>query len=315
MKVLSLFDGMSVAQQALKELGYTPDYYASEIDEYAIAVTQSNHPKTILLGDVKDVILDGLRGTDLLIGGSPCQDLSIAKKGRKGLDGERSGLFYEYVRIRDEVKPKYFILENVASMTKENKDKISEVLGVQPVMINASLVSAQNRKRLFWIGAYSQLDDKYYTVAILQPKDKELFYSDIMQDYDNDYSLSKKTEEIVWRNFAKAKKTFLHLKESVTRIEKMSYPSRINQVFGEFKIPTLTSSMGAGGNNVPVVTQYGKFRKLTPTECLRLQSMPDNYFDQATYKGKPISNTQRYKMCGNAFNCAVIKHILTQIKL
>lgn len=157
MKILSLFDGMSVAQQAISELYKDYEYYASEIDEYAIAVTQSNFPNTRQLGSVTELYpTPNLHSIDLLIGGSPCQDLSIAKKDRKGLDGERSGLFYEYVRILNEVKPKYFILENVASMSKESKDKISEILGVQPVMINASLVSAQNRKRLFWVS--SRLD-------------------------------------------------------------------------------------------------------------------------------------------------------------
>lgn len=200
MKILSLFDGMSVAQQALKELGYTPEYYASEIDEYAIAVTQSNFPNTKQLGSVTDFNYtklcnhnysqeDGYCHTcfyrrpwdniDLLIGGSPCQDLSIAKKDRKGLDGERSGLFYEYVRIRDEIKPKYFILENVASMSKESKDKISEILGVQPVMINASLVSAQNRKRLFWAGRKS--GERYEQVDITQPEDRGILLKDILQ--------------------------------------------------------------------------------------------------------------------------------------
>lgn len=285
MKILSLFDGMSVAQQSLKNIGVDVEvYYASEIDEYAKAVTQSNFPNTQQLGGVEGVGRNMVFPTiganfyltiediDLMIGGSPCQDLSIAKKNREGLKGERSGLFWEYVRIRDEVKPKYFILENVASMPKEAKDTISEALGVEPVMINASLVSAQNRKRLFWVGKWN--GEKYEQVEIPQPEDLQIFAKDILKQYDSDYKLTQKTKSIIFRNMEKANKTLI-LNESISRIEKMSYPSRIAQMFGDFKIPTLTSSMGMGGNNVPVITQNGQFRKLTPTECLRLQSMPE----------------------------------------
>jgi len=151
MKILSLFDGVSCARVACERAGIDVEaYIACEIDKYAIQVSQKNWPEIKQMGSVvgHSFNLD----IDLLIGGSPCQDLSIAKKNRKGLDGERSGLFWEYVRILKEVKPKYFILENVNSMPKEAKALITETLGVEPVMINASLVSAQNRKRLFWCG-------------------------------------------------------------------------------------------------------------------------------------------------------------------
>ena len=132
MKVLSLFDGISCARVALERAGVKVEkYYASEIDKYAIQISQKNYPDIIQMGDIKGVssysntnaLCDPFDMNnpewikiDLLIGGSPCQDLSIAKANRKGLDGERSGLFYEYVRILNEVKPKYFILENVASI-------------------------------------------------------------------------------------------------------------------------------------------------------------------------------------------------------
>lgn len=201
--VLSLFDGVSCAQVALKGLGHDVEYYASEIDPYAIEVTKRNHPDTIQLGGVENVALETFICTpetctcwnekehkeknknaldfDLLIGGSPCQDLSIAKKNREGLAGKRSGLFYEYVRILKEVKPKYFILENVASMPKEAKEEISRELGVQPVMINAALVSAQNRKRLFWVGKL-ETDGTYSQVLIDQPEDRNIFLKDILLD-------------------------------------------------------------------------------------------------------------------------------------
>ena len=204
LKVLSLFDGISGCQQALKNLGIKCEYYASEVDKYAIQITQKNFPNTIQLGDVKNIKCtpnsqdethiymdaDGLDKTrwfwkgetfDLLCGGSPCQDLSIAKKGRKGLEGERSGLFYEYVRILNEVKPKFFILENVASMSKESKELISkELFNIEPILINSSLLTAQQRKRLYWVGALQQ-DGTYKKVEIEQPQDKGILLKDILE--------------------------------------------------------------------------------------------------------------------------------------
>jgi len=150
MKVLSLFDGISCCRVAL---GNTPgiEYLASEIDKNAIKIAKKNYPNTVHLGDVKDISGAKLPSDiDLLIGGSPCTDLSIAMKGRTGLEGNRSKLFYEYLRILQQTKPKWFILENVASMPDKDKDIITEALGVQPVMLNAALVSAQNRRRYFW---------------------------------------------------------------------------------------------------------------------------------------------------------------------
>ena len=124
MRVLSLFDGISCGQLALRRAGVKIDvYYASEIDKYAIQVTQKNFPNTIQLGDVTKIDFTQFIGKiDLLIGGSPCQDLSIAKKDRKGLEGSRSGLFFKYVEALQTIKPKYFLLENVASMKKEDRD-------------------------------------------------------------------------------------------------------------------------------------------------------------------------------------------------
>jgi len=145
MNVLSLFDGISCARVALDRANLpVQTYYASEIDKNAIKVSQTNYPDSVRLGDVRTIhTIDA--HIDLLIGGSPCQDLSIAKKDRQGLEGNRSSLFWEYVRIKELVKPRYFILENVASMPKKDKDIITKALGVEPVLFNASLVSAQSR--------------------------------------------------------------------------------------------------------------------------------------------------------------------------
>lgn len=171
MNVLSLFDGISCAYEALNRSQIKiNNYYASEIEKNAIKVSEANHPDIIRLGNVKEIDLTSLPKIDLLIGGSPCIDLSIAKKDRKGLEGEHSSLFWEYVRILREVKPKYFILENVASMPQKDKDIITQELGVEPIMFNASLVSAQNRKRFFWSNIRFQL-----------PEDKNILLKDILQ--------------------------------------------------------------------------------------------------------------------------------------
>ena len=169
MNVLSLFDGISCARVALDRAGIEVNaYMSSEIEKNAIKVSEKNYPDIIRVGSVVGLEVEGQ--VDLLIGGSPCQDLSIAKKDRKGLEGNRSGLFWEYVRLKKECNPTYFILENVASMPKKDKDVISKELGVEPVIFNASLVSAQSRKRLFWTN-----------IPFTLPEDKGILLKDILQ--------------------------------------------------------------------------------------------------------------------------------------
>jgi DNA (cytosine-5)-methyltransferase 3A len=208
--VLSLFDGISCARLALDKANIKVNtYYASEIDKYAIAISKKNYPSIIPIGCVEnisfidntlishidDMITFKNPSIDLIIGGSPCQDLSIANKGREGLAGKRSGLFWEYVRIVKEIRPKYFILENVASMPKEAKMVITEALfGVTPNIINASLVSAQQRKRLFWVGVKN--GDTYDSVLIPQPTDKGIMLKDIIvNEVDEKYIISDKHYE------------------------------------------------------------------------------------------------------------------------
>ena len=175
--VLSLFDGMRCGAIALERAGITYDkYFCSEIDKYARKIGNKNYPNAIELGDVNNYdmweFIDGFSwdSIDLLIGGSPCQDLSIAKQDRKGLEGERSGLFWTYVKILEKAKPKYFLLENVASMRDCDRDKISEILGVEPIMINSALMSAQQRKRYYWTNIW-----------VTQPNDKKIFLRDVIE--------------------------------------------------------------------------------------------------------------------------------------
>jgi DNA (cytosine-5)-methyltransferase 3A len=307
MNVLSLFDGISCARVALDKLGINVGvYYASEVDPHAIKISLKNYPDIIQIGDVK-TICDRFDinprfggGIDLLIGGSPCQDLSIAKKDRKGLDGARSGLFWEYVKILQSLKPKYFVLENVASMPKEAKATITEALGVDPIMINAGLVSAQNRKRLFWTNINN----------VKIPEDKNIHLKDILEN--NEIAFDKYGVE-------KIKSYTLRLGGGGSGIDdKHNWDMiRVGQIgdnkaqsgrvySAEGKSVALQANGGGMGAKTGLYVVDKIVRKLTPIECERLQGVPDNYTEG-------IGNTQRYKTLGNAFNVDVIKHILSYI--
>lgn len=311
MKVLSLFDGISCARVALERAGISVEaYYASEIDKYAIQVSQKNYPDIKHFGDVRgmdrewqQVVLP--QEIDLLCGGSPRQDLSIAKKDRKGLDGERSGLFWEYVRILREVKPKYFILENVASMPKEAKEIITRELGVEPIMINAALVSAQNRKRLFWTNIPN----------VTQPEDRGILLKDILEEGDF-YGLYSDYNNSTTYDKARTLGTGCGVTRSATCQQVITKPVRIakigkggqgDRVYSvEGKSVNLSANGGGCGAKTGLYAVKDFVRKLTPTECERLQGLEDGYTEG-------ISNTQRYKCLGNAFNVDVVAHILSFI--
>jgi len=318
MRILSLFDGISCARVALERAGVSiTDYYASEVDKYAIQITQKNYSDTKQVGDITLLKGRDFADIDLIIGGSPCQDLSIAKKDRQGLKGQRSGLFYEYVRILNEVKPKYFILENVNSMPKEAKEQISEILGVEPVMINAALVSAQNRKRLFWVGKL--INAKYQQVEILQPTDRGILLKDILQppaEVDERMVVKGKSFSltasyngaVAWNSIAKKQRTMVKIPAETKKIGNI-YPSggqSGNVYYTNGKSSTLMALGGGAGAKTELYLQDKQIRKLTPIECERLQGLPDDYTSD-------ISNTQRYKALGNAFNVDVVAHIISNL--
>lgn len=179
MKVLSCFDGIACARVALDKSGIAVEkYYASEIEADAMRVAQKQWKDITEVGSIIGLLNSGWidESIDLLIGGSPCQDLSIAKKGRQGLQGTRSKLFYEFVEIKNTLKPKWFILENVNSMPKDARDEMSRLMGVEPIMIDAALVSAQSRRRLFWTNIPN----------VILPEDRKIFLKDVIENADTD---------------------------------------------------------------------------------------------------------------------------------
>ena len=317
MNVLSLFDGISCARIGLERAGIQINsYYAIEIDKHASKVSQTNYPDIVRpVNDVRFLSACMLPEIDLLIGGSPCQDLSIAKKERKGLEGDRSGLFWEYIRILREVKPKYFVLENVASMPKKDRDIITKEMGVEPVLFNASLVSAQCRKRLFWTNIQFELPDDRGIVLkdILQP-DGEVDDRMITKD-GKAYCLTTRYSSAVAENSIERKQRTMvkigrdvgrRLQDGVRKDNDTSIPiTRRMEIRDDNKCGTLTS---VSKDNQVVNLETNSIRKLTPIECERLQGVPDDYTSM-------VSNTQRYKCLGNAFNCDVIAHILQYLLL
>jgi site-specific DNA-cytosine methylase len=273
MNVLSLFDGMSCGQIALERAGIKVDnYYASEIDKYAMQVSKANYPNTQYIGSVVDVKASELPKIDLLIGGSPCQGFSFAGK-QLNFDDPRSKLFFEYVRLLNECNPKYFLLENVR-MKKEFQDVISSYLGVEPIMINSSLVSAQNRARLYWTNIPN----------IIQPEDKNVLFSDILED-------------IAFRNIPNC---FYGWWGTSQRINK-----GLNSLT-KAKANCLTTKSTHLSQYI-LNEDKTLCRLPTVNECERLQTVPDNYTSG-------VSNTQRYKMLGNGWTVDVITHILKNIK-
>ena len=273
MRVLSLFDGISCGQVALERAGIPVEvYYASEIDKYAIQVTMKNYPNTIQLGDVTKLDGTQFKGKiDLLIGGSPCQSLSIAMgKDRQNLDG-KSKLFYEYVRILEEVQPKYFLLENVESMSDECKYIMSEKLGCKPLMIDSNLFSAQDRPRYYWFNWGIENKDLFSNsnFSVPYPKDKGLVLKDIME------------ENVEEKFFYDYKLLNIDMNKQVCATLDFKNNDIHKRVFNpNFKVHTLTCCRG--GNTQKKVYDNGKARKLTPLEYERLQTLPDGYTELGT---------------------------------
>jgi DNA-cytosine methyltransferase len=374
--VYSMFDGHSCGQQALVRSGIKYNkYLASEIDPYAIQITQKNFPDTIQLGDVCGVVAKDLPKVDLLLAGSPCQGFSFAGK-QLAFDDPRSALFFEFVRLLRELKPKYFLLENVR-MKQEYLDVITEqVGGIEPILINSKLVSAQNRQRYYWTNIPN----------VTQPEDKGIVLRDVLEDYTDDVYLAGEKLQKNYKGGSQLNPNYKSQANTIHDVNKKSgticagthgyangyvgTPKQvgtavdirgydiIKRVYSpDGKSPALTTMQGGhrqpkvvtgawrGRYKIDGVRQDGKgsvagkttqmlelrkdektnalttvqkdnvvvendtmnWRKLTPLECERLQTVDDNYTEG-------VSNTQRYKMLGNGWTIDVICHILNHIK-
>ena len=304
MNVLSLFDGMSCGQIALQKSGFQVDkYFASEIDKYAIKVAKANYPDMVHLGDVQDVKADDLPQIDLLIGGSPCQGFSFAGK-QLNFDDPRSKLFWEFVRLLKELRPKYFLLENV-KMKQQSMDVITEALGVEPIFINSRLVSAQNRQRYYWTNIPTdQL-----------PDDKGIILKNVLEDGHVDRDKAHCIDANYFKGgnlksyFEKHRRQLVFSKDGLCHVGDADIRGNDNvrRVYHpDGKAPCLTT-MGGGHREPKTLTSDTTWRKLTPLECERLQTVPEGYTDH-------VSNTQRYKMLGNGWTVDVISHIFNGMK-
>lgn len=330
--VLSLFDGISCGMVAFERAGISvSEYHACEIDKYATTISQKNYPQIVRHGSVVDYHPD--RHFDYLIGGSPCQGFSFAGK-QLALDDPRSRLFLEYVRILGEcrkINPKIkFLLENV-NMKKQHLDVITSMLGVQPVKINSALVSAQNRVRWYWAN-----------FAITQPDDKGLVLRDIIEsgavDREKSYCIDANYHKggNPKSYFEKGRRQLVGIAETDTGLRPYKNDGRkgsfseigtISEEHTKVAVVTVahvpkarvlknlcalndkafsmtaTQHKGMQANGCTVITDGVTYRKLTVTECERLQTLPDGYTNG-------VSNTQRYKALGNGWTVDVIAHIL-----
>jgi DNA-cytosine methyltransferase len=322
--VLSLFDGMSCGMLALDRLGIKVDkYYASEIDKYAMQVSAANYPEIIQVGDITKLDLSTLPKIDLVMGGSPCQGFSFSGKGL-AFDDPRSVLFFEFHKVISYLQPKYFLLENV-KMKKEYLDIISEYMGIEPIFINSSLVSAQSRQRYYWTNIPN----------VSQPKDKNIALKDILEYEPSNYTIMSEK----FSNRQAGRKCLVDMsKEKAASLSAMEYVKNGRQ--GDYLAcdasgkPKVVCGAYRGRYNedgsisqrlelrkdqkTNTITTVQKdnvltkdevyWRKLTPIECERLQTVPDNYTNH-------VSNTQRYKMLGNGWTIEVIAHILKGMEI
>lgn len=283
MKVLSLFDGISCGRLALQMAGISVKKYAAyEIEPSAIKISKNNWDDIEQCGDVTTADFTQYRGFDLLIGGSPCQSLSILQaQNRTNLKG-KSKLFFEFVRAMNEVKPKYFLFENVASMNHESKQVISKLLGCDPVLINSNSFVAQDRPRYYWTNI---------TFEKVIPSECPTVLKDIMQhDVPEKYFYNFPLEEIDMR------------RKVCTRMIYNGFDINRRVYNPDFKVGCLTAV--CGGNQHKKVLDNGRARKLTPIEYERLQGLPDNYTSG-------VCDGHRYKAIGNGWTVDVIVYILS----
>lgn len=352
MKVLSLFDGISCGRLALERAGIPVEkYYASEIDKYAIAVAQKNYPDTIQVGDVNKVhFTDYIGKVDLIIGGSPCQDLSIAKQNREGLQGERSGLFWRYVDALATIRPKWFLLENVASMRNEDRDAITETLrkiypDVECTMINSALLSAQQRKRYYWTNWHVEqpqdkgilLKDVLESGQVIRDGKSHAVISSVGRTTEREYfkknqgelvalPCAMQTREDELGKFKRLETKDDNKANSLTSVQTDSMvaePVRIGELDGLgkgqanriYSVRGKSVCLNANGGGGGAKTDLYKVDLPDGDYIIRKLTPVECERLQTLPDGwtDGVSNTQRYKAIGNGWTVDVIAHILKQI--
>ena len=317
--VLSLFDGISCGRLALDRAGIKYEkYYASEIDKYAIAVARYNYPDTVFVGDVRYLKGKDFKDIDIIIGGFPCIDLSFCGK-RQGMvtkekikivsleqylelkkqkfefEGQ-SYLFWEFVRLLKEIKPKWFLIENV-KMQKKWEKVITKVLNVKSIKINSALVSAQNRERLYWTNIPTKE----------KPENRNLLLKDIIENQVDQKYIVKQPYLL----YSDVKTNDKYNLKVIGEIKSKEWLQRRRIFLIDSKSPTITT------DKKYCILHNNVVRKLTPIECERLQTLPDNYTKYGLFddgKVRKISDTQRYKMIGNGWTVDVVSWIFSFLR-
>jgi site-specific DNA-cytosine methylase len=329
--VLSLFDGIATGMLSLKELGYTPNYYASEIEKGAISIALHNHPEIVEIGDVTkisfkngmlwtkeiindketDLIISKVDHIDLLIGGSPCNQLSNQNKNRNGLKGKESSLFYEFFRLKEEINPKYFLLENV-KMNKHDQNEITKLLGVEPIRINSSLVSAQLRDRLYWTNIPN----------VIQPKDKNIMLQDIIE---NGY-VDREKSNCITESSSRQAATPGGLRRYTMGFGQCVFVSKeeYERIIGKTDEERVeyAKKMRALPNSKGLVEHIDtpKIRKITPREAEILQTLPIDYTNIKSiyYSSKGYNqnrgDSKRVSVIGEGWTKDVIVHIMKNME-
>lgn len=320
--VLSLFDGMACGMLAMQKAGIKVDTYtAYEIDKYAIKTATHNFPMIKECGDIFSADFTQYKDIDYIIGGSPCTYWSIAQKNNRETKASGLGweLFSQYVRALNVVKPKFFIYENNKSMSSAIRESITKTFGFEPICVNSALVSAQNRNRLYWVGKRND-DGTYSKVDVKQPDDKGILIKAILDggsdltSNDKAWTLTASYNGAVpWNTIERCQRNMVAepITDTITSypieyknnvpIKAQSYADGKTYTVYEVKNGLITIK----SKEYPIKLNDGYYiiRKLTVSECKRLQTVPEWY-------EFPVSDTQAYKMLGNGWTVDVIAHLI-----
>lgn len=289
--VLSLFDGISCGKYCLDKAGIKyKKYYASEIDENSIKISDKNHKDIIRLGDITKINFKKLKSIDLIIGGSPCQDLSKAKNNALGLKGEKSKLFYEFVRAIREIKPKYFMLENV-KVSKEALDIINKELGTHGVLIDSGFFGPQRRVRYYWTNFPIAPIDKPSNKVIRDIEDKKI-------------KTKTETDERILKRNKTSKSGIIYYDPNLTGFYSIQYIISNRNKKGKTVIANLANNYKVTVNN-----NITKYRKLSVNEVERMQGLPTGYTNV-----RYLANCHKYMGLGNGWECNTVTHIFKSLK-